>query len=69
MLSPEPDGPYDTGGGRCYLYVNGTVSMVSDNGGDQFFPSIATDANGVNAYDIYRDGSSIPLASVAGTDF
>ena len=37
---------YDTGAGRCYLYSGGAVTMVSNNGGDQFFPSVAADANG-----------------------
>lgn len=40
---------YDTGVGRAYLWSNGTVTKVSDTGGDQFFPAIGTDANGVLA--------------------
>jgi hypothetical protein len=37
---------YDSGAGRCYVYRNGQVRLVSDTGGDQFFPSVAADANG-----------------------
>jgi hypothetical protein len=40
---------YDTGAGRAYLWSNGTVTTVSDTGGDQFFPAIATDSSGVLA--------------------
>jgi hypothetical protein len=40
---------YDTGVGRCYQWVNGSVSAVSDTGGDQFFPAIAFDSSGVAA--------------------
>ncbi|TMK83552.1 MAG: hypothetical protein E6G44_11620, partial [Actinobacteria bacterium] len=37
---------YDTGKGRCYLWANDSVTLVKDSGGHQFFPSIATDAQG-----------------------
>ncbi len=37
---------YDTGAGRTYLYSGGNVSIVSNTGGDQFFPSVAIDASG-----------------------
>jgi hypothetical protein len=37
---------YDTGVGRTYLWSSGTVSTVSNSGGDQFFSSIATDPGG-----------------------
>jgi hypothetical protein len=33
---------YDSGRGRVYLWELGQVTPVSDQGGDQFFPSIAT---------------------------
>jgi len=33
---------YDSGVGRVYLWELGQVTPVSDQGGDQFFPSIAT---------------------------
>jgi hypothetical protein len=36
----------DTGVGRTYLYANGSVSAVSDAGGDQFFASIGASALG-----------------------
>lgn len=32
---------YDSGVGRAYLWSNGNVSVLSDRGGDQFFPAIA----------------------------
>jgi hypothetical protein len=37
---------YDTGVGRTYLFSNNVVTTVSNTGGDQFFPSVAGDANG-----------------------
>jgi len=37
---------YDTGVGRCYWWVAGAYVALSDAGGDQFFPSIATDTTG-----------------------
>ncbi|HYV01995.1 MAG TPA: hypothetical protein VEM93_06625 [Actinomycetota bacterium] len=37
---------HDTGVGRTYLWSNGSVSMVSNSGGDQFFPSIAASSTG-----------------------
>ena len=37
---------YDTGAGRTYLYSGGHVSIVSNTGGDQFFPAVAIDTNG-----------------------
>ena len=40
---------YDTGAGRCYLWSSGSVTKVSDSGGDQFFPAIAVDATGALA--------------------
>jgi len=40
---------YDSGRGRAYLWSNGAVTKVSDTGGHQFFPAIATDSNGVLA--------------------
>jgi hypothetical protein len=36
----------DTGTGRTYLSAHGTVSAVSDAGGDQFFASIGASAQG-----------------------
>jgi hypothetical protein len=40
---------YDTGMGRCYLWSNGSVTTISNTGGDQFFPAVATDSNGALA--------------------
>jgi hypothetical protein len=37
---------YDTGVGRTYLWSSGTVTTVSNSGGDQFFASIAADSSG-----------------------
>ena len=37
---------YDTGVGRVYRWANGTLTTVSDTGGDQFFPSIGASAQG-----------------------
>jgi hypothetical protein len=37
---------YDTGAGRTYLYANGTVTTVSDTGGDQFYASIGSSRQG-----------------------
>jgi hypothetical protein len=37
---------YDTGAGRTYLYANGTVTTVSDTGGDQFYASIGSSPQG-----------------------
>jgi hypothetical protein len=37
---------YDTGVGRTYLWSSGTVTTVSNSGGDQFFSSIAADSSG-----------------------
>lgn len=52
MLAVTPAGPqvtwtsYDTGVGRAYLWSGGTVTAVSNTGGDQFFPAIAGDGVG-----------------------
>jgi hypothetical protein len=37
---------YDSGAGRTYLYAHGTVTPVSDTGGDQFFASIGSSTAG-----------------------
>jgi hypothetical protein len=37
---------YDTGAGRTYWWADGTLSIVSDAGGDQFFPSVGTQSDG-----------------------
>jgi hypothetical protein len=39
---------YDTGVGRTYLWQGGSVSTVSNAGGDQFFASIAVNASQAN---------------------
>jgi len=36
----------DTGVGRAYWWLDGTSFIVSDSGGDQFFPSAATQSDG-----------------------
>jgi len=37
---------YDTGVGRTYWWADETIAIVSDSGGDQFFPSVGTQSDG-----------------------
>ncbi len=37
---------YDSGAGRTYLWAHGTLTTVSDTGGDQFFASIGSSPSG-----------------------
>lgn len=40
---------YDSGVGRAYLWSSGAVTLVSNTGGDQFFPAIGVDSAGALA--------------------
>ena len=70
---------YDSGVGRAYLWSGGNLSLVSNSGGDQFFPAIAPDgaggvfisfsqANGTISYDQYlAQGTSMTKVSTASS--